>query len=185
MFRSVAPGFVLATPTLADPSFAKTVVLVFHHDPKGALGLVVNRPTDRRLREILDQADLSATDPRVPGLPICLGGPVSPESGWVVFEGGDPRQESFPVDEDLLVTRSLEVLKDLVSRPEAPRMLFCLGYAGWGPGQLDAELEEGAWIPASLERRTVFEVPFAERWRRSWLAMGIDPNLWAMQPGDG
>ena len=185
MDKSVAPGFLLATPTLTDPNFSKTVVLVFHHDDKGAMGVIVNRGTERRLGDVLDAADLKAADPAVRDLPVGVGGPVVTESGWVVFEGADPRHESFDLGDNLLATGSLDVFRSLLRRRRAKRMLFILGYAGWGPGQLDAELEAGAWLPASIDRSILFDVPVDERWRRAWGLLGIDPNLWAMTPGDG
>jgi putative transcriptional regulator len=73
----------------------------------------------------------------------------------------------------------------VLKRSAIGRVLFALGYAGWSAGQLDSELEEGAWIPAPLGRRILFEVPFPDRWKQAWMSLGVDPNLWAMTPGDG
>jgi putative transcriptional regulator len=185
MTKSYAPGILLATPTLTDPNFSRTVVLLFHHDEKGSMGLIVNRPSERRLGEVLAAAGLKSGDPAVPGLAVCQGGPVVTESGWVVFEGTDPRGQSFDLGDGMRVTGSLDVFKDLLKRRAARRMLFALGYAGWGPGQLDMEMEAGAWIPVGIDRSLLFEAPFDERWRRGFQAMGIDPNLWSMVPGDG
>lgn len=185
MSRPVAPCLLLATPTLSDPNFHRTVVLVFHHDPKGALGVVINRPSERRLKEVLKAAKLEATDRSVHDLPVLSGGPVVAESGWVVFEGRDPRKESFDIGDGLMVTGSLDVFRRILQRPEAGRLLFTLGYAGWAPGQLDSEMEAGAWLPIAVDRKTLFDVPFDERWRRCYLSMGIDPSLWSMTSGDG
>jgi putative transcriptional regulator len=184
MHKSVAPVFLLATPTLTDPNFHRTVVLVFHHDEKGALGVVVNRPTERRLKEVLKAARLAAADRSVGDIPVCYGGPVVTESGWVVFEGADPLSQSFEVADGLRVTGSLEVFRTLLKEAHPGRMLFTMGYAGWGAGQLDGELEAGAWIPVPVDRATLFDAPFDERWRLAYGSIGVDPNLWSMQAGE-
>lgn len=180
-----APGFLLATPTLVDPNFNRTVVLLFYHDENGAMGIVVNRPSDRKLKDILDVAGLKAADPGLPELPIFWGGPVAFGSGWIIFEGPDPREESFDLGNGLKVTGSLDVFRDLLKRRSARRMLFALGYAGWGPGQLETEMDAGAWFPMHVDLSLLFEVPCSERWHRAYMTLGIDPNLWSITQGEG
>lgn len=185
MFRSLAPGFLLATPILQDPNFSKTVVLMFHHTKQGALGLIINRPTDKKLQDLLNEAKIKPANKEIGEIPICFGGPVSLSSGWVIFEGHDPKNQSFHVQGDLRVTGSLDVFRDLISLPQPPRMMFCLGYSGWGAGQLDAEVASGAWLPIPLDLRIIFEVDMADRWRRGFLGVGIDPTMWSFQKGLG
>lgn len=185
MFKSLAPGFLLATPPLTDPNFKQTIVLLFAHTPEGAMGVVVNRPSQRFLSEVLDAAGLDCLDARLRGQRVFAGGPVQSESGWVVFEGKDPLDESFGVTGDLRITGSLEVFKTLLEDRNRGRMMFLLGYAGWGPGQLDSEIEVGSWMPVPADAKTVFEVPVEERWRHAFFACGIDPNLWSLSVGDG
>ena len=180
----LAPGFLLATPTLLDPNFVRTVVLMFHHDERGALGIVVNRPTKRKLGEVLKAANLDTPDRTIHDLPIMAGGPVLTEAGWLIFEGDDPLGQSFDLGDGLRATGSIEVFKKVIERPTVGRILFALGYAGWAPGQLDSEMEAGAWQPCPLDRAMLFDVACEERWRRCYLSMGIDPNLWAITPGE-
>lgn len=184
-FQSLAPGFLLATPILEDPNFRRTVVLLFHHTPEGALGLVVNRPSNRNLGELLDLIQMPVGHSSIRDLPVLLGGPVSPGSGWIIFEGDDPSGMSFVVRDGLRVTGSLAVLKDLIEHGPKGHVSFLLGYSGWGPGQLDREMEAGAWMTAPADRETLFECPYDERWRRAWLSIGIDPNLWTPVTGEG
>lgn len=191
MFKNAAPCFLLATPTLLDPNFHQSVVLLFHHSPEGALGVVVNRETQMSLSLLLEKLEMPSGesirdgDERLLEQTVLEGGPVSPEAGWVVFEGDDPSEQSFDLGDGLQVTGSLEVLQALLTRPASGRMSFTLGYAGWGPGQLEMELEEGAWMPAPVDRELLFGVPCGERWRRTFLSIGVDPALWSLEPGEG
>lgn len=186
-FKSLAPGFLLATPSLDDPNFRRTVVLLFHHTPDGALGLVVNRPSRRNLGELLDLIGVKAEPPAMAlrDLTVLLGGPVAPGSGWLIFEGDDPGGMSFKVQDDLRVTGSMDMFRGMLERGTSGNVLFLLGYSGWGPGQLDHEMEAGAWMTAPVEREALFGWPYEERWRRAFLSLGIDPNLWTPMMGEG
>ena len=183
MGKSTAPGFLLAAPTLADPNFAKTVVLMFHHTGDGAIGLVINRPTDHTLQTVLREKAITGARAEARAFPILSGGPVSRGTGWIVFESGEPLDESFPIEPGLWVSSSLQVFRRLVGRKPPGRMLFMLGYSGWGAGQLEAELETGSWIPAPLDPRILMEVPFEDRWRQAYFTLGVDPNLWSIEGG--
>lgn len=185
MFRSLAPGFLLAAPTLQDPNFVRSVVLLVRHTPQGAMGMIINRPGPRRLGELLQGAGIDVGGHVLDGLPVCQGGPVAGESGWVVYQGPDPRGESFETVGDVRVTGSMEVFRDLMTRDRADRVLFLLGYAGWGAGQLDAETEAGVWVPIPMSERILFDTPFPQRWRAAFLSVGIDPDLWTFQTGEG
>jgi len=186
VFRSLAPGFLLAAPPLQDPNFVKTVVLLVRHTTQGAMGMVVNRPGPRRLGELLQEAGIETDGHALDRLPVCIGGPVAGESGWVVFEGADPRGESFETVGSVRVSGSLEVFRDLLARDEgSDRVLFLLGYAGWGAGQLDEEVAAGAWIPIPMSEALLFDTPFEARWRTAFLSVGIDPDLWTFQTGEG
>ncbi len=186
-FQSLAPGFLLATPLLEDPNFRRTVVLLFHHTPEGAMGLVVNRPSKRKLGELLDLIEVKA-GPQAAAmrdLPVLVGGPVAPGSGWLIFEGEDPGGMSFPVWDDVKVTGSMDVFRRMLEHGPQGAVAFLLGYAGWGPGQLDHEMEVGAWMVAPIEREALFVWPYGERWRRAYLSLGIDPTFWTPVTGEG
>jgi len=178
------PAFLLASPSLQDPNFRSTVVLLFRHDEEGAMGLVVNRSTEHPLGELLESLDLVAQDPAAARLSIGFGGPVSPGIGWIVYEGGEGEGESFPVLGEVRVSGSRAVLEQVVRRREIGRFLFVLGYAGWAAGQLESELEAGAWVPAPVDRRLLFEEEPEKRWRSAFLALGIDPGLWSASMGN-
>ncbi|HOU52578.1 MAG TPA: YqgE/AlgH family protein [Myxococcota bacterium] len=185
MFQSLAPSLLLATPTLLDPNFRQTVVLLFAHGPEGALGLVINRPSPEPLRKVLEATGLPNPGEDIGGRPVFLGGPVQLGTGWVLFRGTDPRGESFPAGPDLRVTGSQRVFRDLLTASPVPTFRFCLGNAGWAPDQLESEIREGAWMTAPVDLRIVFEVPPDQCWRQAWLTLGVDPSLWSFSVGDG
>ena len=185
MFKSLAPGFLLSTPHLTDPHFKQTVILLYAHTANGAMGVIVNRPSNRFLSEVLDAANLTCPDVTLRGQRVHAGGPVQAESGWVIFEGDDPLNESFEITDTLRVTGSVDVFKALLANRSRGRLMFLLGYAGWSAGQLDTEIEAGAWLPVPADPATVFEIPIEDRWRFAFLAQGIDPNLWSLTGGEG
>ena len=178
MDTHLAPGLLVASPTLRCPFFHHTVVLLADHDEDGTFGLVVNRPASTTFREVIEELELGEPDRVEPSVPVLVGGPVSPEMGWVLYDpqsGEAPRASTLELTDRLALSASLDLLRAL-TRPEGPsRALLALGYAGWGPGQLEREMREGAWLPVDLDVTLLFEVPLEERWRRALASQGIDP----------
>jgi len=179
---SLAPSLLVALPDLADPNFRRTVVLLVHNDADGTVGLVLNRKTD------LSAADLCETlDVEWQGDPDCevsWGGPVQPNTGWVLA-GGDALAglpESTPFADGLHFAGSLDALRRVAEDTPEQLRLF-LGYAGWGPGQLEGELAAGAWVLAPLDGEALFEVPADEIWSHVWRLLGIDPATIVSTPG--
>jgi putative transcriptional regulator len=179
MPSQLAPGFLVAAPALLDPNFKRSVVLLVDHRPEGSLGFVVNRPAQVKLRAMLEKLGLSLPAQSMPEhSTVLVGGPVNPHTGWIVFEqepNAIANDDIVRVSERLAVSASRELLESLVARPGPERMLLVLGYAGWGPGQLDAEIAQGAWIPVDFDERIVFDTAFEERWSSALRILGIDP----------
>jgi len=187
MDSAIAPGFLVAAPHMRDPHFERSVVFLIEHDEEGgSFGLVVNRAAEVDLATVLGAMRLPLEAPvdiaRHP--PILAGGPVSPELGWIVHSSEWSRPETKLLSVDVGVTTSVEILK-AISRGDGPReyALF-LGYSGWGPGQLVAEIRTGAWITVPFARDLVFSVPHEERWESSLARLGIDPRNIAPSIGD-
>jgi putative transcriptional regulator len=180
----LAPTLLLAMPQLRDPNFARSVVLLCDHGAEGALGFVVNRPTDLRA------ADAVALDPPPRGhssLTLWAGGPVEPRRGFLLL-GDDPGvEDSQRISDGLHLTASVAVLRQLLeSEPDqlaGRRCRLLLGYAGWGPGQLDAELAASAWLNAPPDPELVFDTPPAEMWERAIRRLGVDPMALQLGPG--
>lgn len=179
MAGSLAPGFLVAAPNLADPNFSRSVVLLVDHRAEGSLGFVVNRPASIDFGRVARELELS-TERGLPRVPVMVGGPVSPNVGWLVFgaEAEIPCEEEgmIEVNDRIRVSASQRRLEELALHAEAESHMLVLGYAGWGPGQLDEEIREGSWIPVDLDEQVVFETPFPERWDAALSAAGIDPR---------
>lgn len=178
MASELAPGFLVAAPVLLDPSFRRTVVLLVDHRPEGSLGFVINRPANVTLGGMVEALGLTQGDGAVPQAPVLVGGPVAPDTGWIVFEPTALRtggEEIVEVSKNIAVSASRELLERMVRAGGPGHMMLVLGYAGWGPGQLDAEIAQGAWIPVDLDARIVFETPHDERWVAALRSLGIDP----------
>jgi putative transcriptional regulator len=181
---TLTPSLLLAMPQLRDPNFTRTVVLLCEHGPEGALGFVVNRPTE------VHAAQAVALDPppvRDSGLRLWTGGPVETSRGFLLL-GEDPDvEQSQRVGDGFYITSSMEVLRPLVeAHPlDLPRRRcrLLLGYAGWGPGQLDQELTASAWLTAPADPDLVFGTPADEMWETAIRGLGVDPM--ALQPAPG
>lgn len=174
-----APGFLVAAPGLRDPSFRESVVLLVDHRPEGALGFVVNRPADVSFRSVLQELDLADDGVPSPDVPVLVGGPVAPHTGWIVYDPDRrevPQEARIDVGDSVQVSASRAVLEALASSSDGSRHLLVLGYAGWSAGQLDSEILEGSWIPVDLEASVVFETPYEERWSAALSVLGIDPR---------
>ncbi|MDD2768372.1 MAG: YqgE/AlgH family protein [Methylococcus sp.] len=181
----LANHFLIAMPGLADPHFSKTVTLLCQHDGQGALGIIVNRPSELRLRDVMKQMEIELAIPEMGDLPVFFGGPVHPERGFILHEPAQLWASTLVVSDKLALTTSRDIL-EAVGRGEGPsRMLLALGYAGWGQGQLEREIVENAWLNAPADNAIIFERPPLQRWKAAADLMGIDISLLTSQAGHG
>jgi putative transcriptional regulator len=154
---SLAGQLLIATPTIGDPRFAHTVILMVRHDKEGALGIVINRPVGERSIAALLEAT-GHDDADVAGIVrVFAGGPVQPELGFVVHSAEYRRAETVDVDGRVAMTASRQVLLDIGHSQGPEKSLFALGYAGWGPGQLEGELARHNWFTTPEEPKLVFD----------------------------
>jgi putative transcriptional regulator len=173
---SIAPSFLVASPALTCPFFNHSLVLVVEHDVEGSFGFVVNRPSDLELSDVLEELEVPESSASA-SIPVLVGGPVAPQTGWILFERtGDALPENtMPVGETLGLTASLDFFRELAAGHGPSRALLILGYAGWGPGQLEAELREGSWLPVDLSGGLLFDTSPERKWRGALESLGIDP----------
>ena len=172
----LASKLLVAMPQLQDPNFVRSVVLLVHHDAEGAFGVVVNRPVELQASDLFES--LAVCWKGNPEMRIYWGGPVPPNSGWVLF----PRGASIDFDEDeatslpngFAFAGSLRVLEALAEAPP-PSLRFFLGYAGWGPGQLEEELASGSWLVTPGTPDAFFGVPEASMWDHAVRGLGVEP----------
>jgi putative transcriptional regulator len=185
----LAPGFLVAAPSLTDPNFARSLVLMAEHHGEGALGFVVNRPAPVTVSDVLGGVDaelrLAAEAAGRPDAPVLAGGPVQPERLWILYRTGpvEPVEgEAVRVGEDLALGGSRELLETLVRTPGA-EFLLLLGYAGWAPMQVENEIAAGAWVPMPLASDLVLGVPLDRRWESAVRRLGLDPGAFLVGGG--
>lgn len=180
MTDTFKPTFLLSMPQMQDPNFARTVVLLCDYMPEGAFGLVVNRPTEFPASEMV-----KLEPPIVAGntLPLYFGGPVQPERGWILVT--DPPQDSDhrTIVDGLYLTASQDVLRHVLEAEQEPRARVIAGYAGWGPGQLDDELAQSAWLMADVQLDLIFDIDPSRMWETAIRRLGADPAMLQSSPG--
>lgn len=170
----LAGRLLIALPALADPNFARSLVLVCQHDGDGAMGLVVNRAAEYTLGDVLGQMGIQYREDALGAHPVLAGGPVHPERGFVLHDGEGGWDSSLQIRPGLHVTTSRDVL-EAIARGEGPeRAAVALGCAGWGGGQLDFELTEDSWLTAPADSELLFALPLEARWQAAAGRIGVD-----------
>ncbi len=176
---SLAPTLLVSMPQMHDPNFARTVVLLCEHSADGAFGLVVNRPTETAA------ADAVHLDPppTAPGnTRLWVGGPVEPQRGWILTPRLPAGGDALEVTDGVFLSTSLDVLRAVIETDDASSRVLT-GYAGWGPGQLDEELAQSAWLTADVTPHLVFETASGAMWEAAIRQLGADPGQ--LQMGHG
>lgn len=174
---SLAGQLLIAMPNLADPNFWQSVVLLgVHSDTEGAFGLIVNRPIDIDMHDILNELGQEPVDHELPA--VLAGGPVQPSQGFVLFQRGplQPSDDDIAISDSLAVSGNTETLAKLSLSESHKRYVLLLGYSGWFPGQLEREIEENSWVVAPLDSTIIFDVPAHERWAAALKSIGIEPG---------
>ena len=175
-FQSLSNQFLIAMPELEDPNFSRTVTLICQHDENGALGVIINRTVDSiSLNDVLRQFNLLKPESGHLGhQPIYVGGPVHNELGLVLHRGLGDWQSTLKVGGQLGLTSSRDVLEAIAHSGGPDDCLLVLGYAGWGAGQLDFEIQQNAWLTVPADPRIIFEVEVEQRWAQAATSLGVD-----------
>jgi putative transcriptional regulator len=175
---ALAPGLLLSMPQLQDPHFTRAVVLMIEHGDEGSFGLIVNQPSEIHASELLES--LSIPWRGAAGEMVWAGGPVQPTTGWVLHEpvagldAGDPRG-MLSINDDFVLSTSPDKLRTLAAAPPR-RLRLLLGYSGWAPGQLAAEMARGSWLHVDPDPALVFDTPADAMWQTALRSLGIDPE---------
>ena len=184
--------FLIAMPSLEDAAFARSVVYICEHSPHGALGLIINKPTNILLPGLFERIELNFGRPDLRETPVFLGGPVQTERGFVLHDpmrGADEASEesgyasTLRIPGGLDMTTSKDVLEALSSGVGPHRLLVTLGYAAWGEGQLESELAENSWLTVAADTRLIFDTPVAERYDGALGLLGLE--AWRLAPQAG
>jgi putative transcriptional regulator len=183
MTSSLAPAFLLSMPQMADPNFARTVVLLCKHTGDGAFGLVVNRPVKTSGRVTVKLDPPVSTDREVQ---MWIGGPVEPNTSWVLVGRSPAAEDESPgmrITDDLYLSTSPDLLQRILDPLPPPRTRLIVGYSGWGPGQLEEELKASAWLMSDVDTDLVFTTPPDEMWEAAIRRLGADPATLQMSRG--
>lgn len=165
---------LIAMPQMEDERFARSLIYVCAHTAEGAMGLVLNRAVDNvTFPDLLRQLNI-APAPTSPQDPILFGGPVETGRGFVLHSADYVRDATLLVDHDVGLTATLDILKDIAAGQGPRRSLLMLGYAGWGPGQLDAEIQANGWLNASADETLIFGHDLETKWDKALAKLGID-----------
>lgn len=165
---------LVALPALHDPHFARSVALVCQHDGDGAMGVLVNRASEYTLGEVFQQMGITSDSDALQAQVVLAGGPVHPERGFVLHDGGGEWDSTLEVGDGLYLTTSRDVL-EAMARGEGPsQAVVALGCAGWGAGQLEQELVEDSWLMVPAGRDVLFDLPLEQRWQAAAGSIGVD-----------
>lgn len=179
---SLRDHFLIAMPGLNDSSFAHTVTYICEHSAQGAMGVVINLATPMLLKEIFAQMDLKDQSDQGE-LIVMSGGPVQPERGFVLHSPDSKWQSTLEISPDISLTASRDIIAALADGSGPQHALIALGYAGWGEGQLEAEIAANSWLTVAADKNIIFNTPLEQRWTAAAQALGIDVNLIASTAG--
>lgn len=181
--------FLIAMPNLSDALFGRSVVFMCEHSERGALGLVINKPSDILLPSLFEKVDLLLGREDLVQVPVFQGGPVQTERGFVLHEaidGGDGETvyaSTLSIPGGLEMTTSKDVLEAMASGAGPRKVFVTLGYASWGEGQLESEITENSWLTVEADPSLIFDAPVSERYERAMGLLGLQP--WMLSPDAG
>jgi putative transcriptional regulator len=175
--------FLIAMPALSDPNFHHTATLICEHNEEGALGIIINRPLGINLGDILEHMDISASSEAIATLPVFMGGPVQGDRGFVLHEPLGNWDATLKVTENTGVTSSRDILEAIAHGTGPDKSFITLGYAGWGPGQLEEEIAANAWLSGPASNEIVFDIPYEQRWEAAAALLGVDLKLLSGEAG--
>lgn len=179
----LAGMLLVAMPGMADPRFARSVIYLCAHSSEGAMGIVVNQLAENvAFRNIVEQLGIEPT-PEAARLKVHVGGPVESSRGFVLHSADYVHENTLQIDESFALTATVDVLKAIADGQGPKQKVFALGYAGWAPGQLDAEIQKNGWLVTPPDRTVVFELDDSEKWAGALKTIGVDPSLLSSSAG--
>jgi len=179
---SLRDHFLIAMPGLADPSFSHTVTYICEHSDKGAMGVVINAATPMQLKEIFSQLQLENDADHGEKI-VMSGGPVQPERGFVLHSSETQWQTTLKVSDEISLTVSRDIIAAMADGSGPQDFLISLGYAGWGEGQLEAEIVANSWLTVPADKNIIFHTPIEKRWAQAAQSLGIDLQLMSSHVG--
>jgi len=180
---SLCNHFLIAMPAMEDPNFHHTTTYICEHDEEGALGVVINRPLELQLGEILLHMDIHTDDIDIANQPVYMGGPVQNDRGFVLHEPLGDWEATLKVTDEIGITSSRDILAAIAAGEGPENSIVTLGYAGWGAGQLEQEIASNTWLSGPADRKIVFSTPCERRWLEAAALIGVDLHLISNEAG--
>lgn len=176
---------LVAMPAMRDPRFARSVIYICVHNAEGAIGLVVNRLVGSiEFEDLIEQLDMSLGEIEVVNNPpVHFGGPVDTERGFVLHSADYQSEETLDIDKQFGLTATVDIVRTIAAGNGPHNHLLALGYAGWGPGQLDGEIQENAWLNVDADNALVFDTDLDSKWDRALAKLGVDSALLSTEAG--
>lgn len=172
MHEPLTPGLLVSLPSLDDPYFGRSVILLCEYDRETAFGLMINRPSMVKIKDLFEEELEHGSD-----VPLLVGGPVQPDFFWAIHSSDFSGENTTKLNEQVSLSSLAEVL-EAIQDGQGPRFFhFGCGYSGWSPGQLDEELKEGAWWLAPMDNDLVLDSPYVSRWDEVLRNLGFHPDL--------
>jgi putative transcriptional regulator len=179
--------FLIAMPGMADETFAGAVVYLCEHNENGALGLVINKPIDIKLRKLFQKVELNLEREELAEQPVYFGGPVQTERGFVLHEklaaGAAQYNSTLSIPGGLEMTTSKDVLEAMAEGTGPRKVLITLGYSGWQAGQLEDEIGRNGWLTVDADPAVIFDTPIEKRYNRALSLLGFDPRMLSQDAG--
>jgi putative transcriptional regulator len=173
--NSLAGHLLVAMPNMSDPRFERAVIYVCAHGEDGAMGLMINKLVDQiTFPEMLEQLGIDNSDVSEQ-IRVHFGGPVETGRGFVLHSTDYRQDSSMEVDSSIALTATVDILRDIAGGQGPRRSLLALGYAGWGPGQLDQEIQANGWLHVHPDEQLIFDTDLDEKWQRAIGKLGFDP----------
>ena len=179
----LANHFLIAMPNLEDGNFSQSVTYICEHDENGALGITINRPSEFSLSEILFHLQITSTNSEIKNQLVLSGGPVQTDRGFILHTPVGQWDSSLKVTDNIAVTTSQDIMQAMADNNGPEKSLLALGYAGWGPGQLEYEMSENTWLSCPATEDILFNTPVEKRWAAAAMLLGIDLQLLSNQTG--
>lgn len=181
-FDSLRDNLLVAMPGLEDGLFTGSVTYMCEHDSEGALGIVINRPTDIKFADLFEDEDVDIA-PECANITILAGGPVNMNRGFILHDGDRQWASSMSLPNGLYLTTSRDIIHAIAKGEGPENFIVTLGYAGWGPGQLEEEIADNAWLNTPSNQAIIFDTPFSQRAEKALAQLGIDYHLISSQAG--
>lgn len=175
--------FLIAMPAMPDPRFAQSVIYICSHGPEGAMGLVLNRLFgEADFRMLLQQLNVPSSE-QTPDLPVHFGGPVEMGRGFILHSGDYAQEGTMRIDDKVSLSATIDILRAIARGNGPAQVMMALGYAGWGAGQLDAEMKANGWLTAPADEAILFDAMLETKWERALAKLGITPSTLSEMAG--